>query len=172
MTAIALHPPGRREVRGLALAAIVAGVVGTVASLVADRGALPPLAGDVAPESVLAREPYMGVRCPGPGVIECDRVGLAVWLKRPARSVSATIAGRPLRLDDPHWSAPPYGGDRTMFAGFLERAGIRDRLHVTQPGEHYWGIEPPAPVVELRIAYADGRVTQTTLLIRLRPDWS
>lgn len=47
---------------------------------------------------VLARAPYMGVACPTPNSIACDRIGLAIWLKEPARTVTATIAGHHLRL--------------------------------------------------------------------------
>ena len=41
-----------------------------------------------------------------PNVTTCDRVGLAVWLRHPARTVSARINGRPVDLDDPEWSLP------------------------------------------------------------------
>jgi hypothetical protein len=170
MTAIVLPQSPRHAVRAVALAAVVAGLAGTTISLLGDRPAAPSTA-TVAPDAVLAREPYMGVSCPRPDTIRCDRVGLAVWLKRPARRVNATVAGRPFALDDPHWSALPGGDGRKMFAGFLQRAGVRERLHVTPSrGEHYWGIEPPFPVVTLRIDYGD-RIVKTTLQVRLMSGW-
>jgi hypothetical protein len=32
----------------------------------------------------LPRDPYLGLRCHNPRVLRCGRVGLAVWLARPA----------------------------------------------------------------------------------------
>jgi hypothetical protein len=165
MTAIALPQSPRHAVRALALAAVLAGVAGTAVSLVADDRAPAP-ATDVAPETVLAREPYMRVACPRASATRCDRVGLAVWLKRPAREVSAMIAGRPLRLASPAGIGP--SGDGVMYTGYLEPAGIRSRLHVTpSSGERYWGIEPPSPGVMLRITELDGSVDRTRLQVWL-----
>jgi hypothetical protein len=155
MTAIASP---RRTVQALAVAAILAGVAGTAVSLM--RGPPPAVYAD--PDAVLAREPYMGVACGRR--LGCDRVGLEVALRRPAREVSATIAGRPLRMTGTHGA--------TTFTGYLQRADIRDRLHVSPAGgERYWGIETAAPVVALRIAFADGSVARTALRTHLMPGW-
>jgi hypothetical protein len=40
----------------------------------------------------------MGVSCPIPNSFACDRVGVAVWLREPALSVDAAIAGREVQL--------------------------------------------------------------------------
>ena len=62
-------------------------------------------------------------------------------------------------------------GTGTRFTGFLQPAGIRERLHVTPAsGELYWGIEPPSPVVDLRIDYGD-RIAVTILHVRLMSAW-
>ena len=161
MTAIALGASPRRAVQALAVTAIVAGVAGTAASLATeDRGPSPAVYAD--PDVVLAREPYLGVACGRR--LDCDRVGLEVALKRPAREVSATIAGQPLRLTGTHGA--------TTFTGYLRQADIRDRLHVSPPGgEPYWGLETAAPVVALRIAYADGSAARTALRVHLMPGW-
>jgi hypothetical protein len=140
-----------RVVGAVAAAALVGGLAGTIASLASDPAHAAPA--QVTADAVLAGEPRMGVACRG-----CDRVGLAIELRRPARAVRATIAGRPLRL----------AGSGTRFAGFLDRAGVHDRMHVTpDAGEVWWGSEAPAPVVELRIGYADGRVAETILQVHL-----
>src|SRR5712672_1979673 len=41
----------------------------------------------------LPRDPYLGLRCHNPKVLQCDRVGLAVWLAKPAGNVIATVDG-------------------------------------------------------------------------------
>ena len=46
----------------------------------------------------LPRNPYLGLRCDYPRRASCGRVGLAVWLGRRARSVSATVDGHDFRL--------------------------------------------------------------------------
>jgi hypothetical protein len=46
----------------------------------------------------LPRDPYLGLRCHYPVVLRCGRAGLAVWLGRPARSVTATVDGHDFRL--------------------------------------------------------------------------
>ena len=75
----------------------------------------------------LARQPYAGVACREANTTGCDRVGLAVWLKGPARRVEATIGGRPLSL------APPAGG-RDYRHGFLRPAGLASgRLRPAAP---------------------------------------
>jgi hypothetical protein len=122
--------------------------------------------------AVLAKAPYMGVACPVANSIACDRVGLAIWLRHPATTVTATIAGRPLILDgpSPDGRGPPT---RTAFAGFLQPAGIVTRLHVTpDDGPDGWlGSRSPAPLVRLRIRYASGRTLTTQLHADLAAGW-
>jgi hypothetical protein len=115
---------------------------------------------------LLAGPPYMGVSCPTPNSVACDRVGLAVWLRHPAKHVSARIDGRPIELDDPEWSqtTDPRG---PLFAGFLQPAGLRDSdgpLGV--PGTHWYGETPRSAWVELRI---DGHTTG--LVVTLHAGW-
>lgn len=126
----------RRRYRAIAIAALAsASTVAIVAwltsidtgssgSSTAERGVA------VAPSAVLSEKPYMGVSCPVANSIACDRVGLAVSLKHPAESVTATVAGARLPMN--------YRGDlldrgdspRTEFDGFLQPAGIVSRFHV------------------------------------------
>jgi hypothetical protein len=135
----------------------------------ATRLALTPVA------TVLAKAPYMGVSCPIANSIACDRVGLAIWLRHPATSVTATIAGRPLTLDDPTW-APRHQrhGPRTAFTGFLQPAGIVSNLHVNTDsgGDRWTGIRFPAPpLVQLRVHYPSGKTVTTQLHVDLAPGW-
>lgn len=46
----------------------------------------------------LPRDPSLGLRCHNPRVLRCGRVGLAVWLVRPARSVTAVVHGHEVVL--------------------------------------------------------------------------
>jgi hypothetical protein len=136
-----------------------------------------PAAPSVAPGTVLAAPPYLGVACPVANSISCDRVGLAVVLRRPAFSVKATIAGWPLRLD--------YRGDlparsqraRREFDGFLQPAGIVTHLHVRpaagEPSMWFGDVSQPwpNPLVRLLIDYGHGRRVTTRLSVPLATGW-
>jgi hypothetical protein len=82
----------------------------------------------VAPSFALSKPAAMGVSCPGASSRECDRVGVAVWLKRPAVSVTATIRGVRFPLDNPDDLVDT--GTGRAFDGYLQSAGILSRLHV------------------------------------------
>jgi hypothetical protein len=123
--------------------------------------------------AVFSQDPDLGVACHVPNWIGCDRVGLAVWLRRPAISVRATIAGAPLKLDNHRWSGPLHNGRRTMFAGFLQPAGLTHRLHVRpEPGTETWlGSGQPTPTVQFRIDYGYGRIVLTHENVGLAAGW-
>jgi hypothetical protein len=125
-------------------------------------------------EELLGRDPYMGVSCRIPNSFACDRVGLAVWLREPAVAVEAVVAGRPFELDDPEWSGPFEDGERRMFAGFLQPAGLIDGpLQVTaDDGPDRWiGRESVSATVQLRIVRDGGSATTTTADVQLSPGW-
>jgi hypothetical protein len=131
----------------------------------------PPLS---ASEDVLSRDPYMGVSCPEPNSFACDRIGLAVWLREPAERVDAVVEGREFGLDDPEWSEPAEHGQRRMFAGFLQPAGLVDGPLALTPddGPDRWiGREPVSATVELRITRADGSVGETSTEVPLSAGW-
>lgn len=116
----------------------------------------------------------MGVSCPIGNSFACDRVGLAVWLREPATRVDAEIADRELKLDDPEWSGPAEDGQRRMFAGFLQPAGLIDGpLKVTPDrGPDRWiGRTPVSAPVELWIVGKDGAISATAVEVRLSPGW-
>ena len=109
----------------------------------------------------------MGVSCRKPNSIRCDRVGLAVWLKRPADRVTAAIAGRRFALADAEVGRPPR-----MFAGYLRPAGLADGpLRVPfGPGGRWTGEGVVRPHVKLWVT-TDGRTATTALRTRLRAGW-
>jgi hypothetical protein len=171
--------PARRRRRRAGRTALVAAVV--VAAVVAGVGLLtggaperevpatpPPM--EVAPRTLLQRT-YMGVACPVPNDLSCDRVGLYVRLRAPARAVTATIGGRRFRLDDPHF------GDgrvpRRDFAGYLRHAGLvgDGPLAVHAPTGGGWMGYAPTPRVTLEVTRADGTRVRTVKRIGLAPGW-
>ena len=66
---------------------------------------------------------FMGVRCYEPNSVRCDRVGLAVWLAKPAESLVAEIEGRSVELVSPGEFVPGKG---TGWEGYLQPAGLSD----------------------------------------------
>jgi len=116
---------------------------------------------------LLAGDPYLGVSCAMPNSIACDRVGLAVWLKRPASRVTAEIDGRRFALDDPEASARPE-----MFAGYLQPAGLRDGdLRVpARAGDRWFGAGDVSARVRLWVA-AGGRTRTVRVEVPLRAGW-
>jgi hypothetical protein len=114
---------------------------------------------------VLTRVPYMGVACSTPNSPACNRVGLAVWLKRPALAVDATLVGRHVALDNQQWSR-----GRRMFAGFLRGPGVGASLGIP-PGIRWEGNPTPFAFVRLRISYRDGGLEQTRVRVPLMAGW-
>ena len=125
----------------------------------------------------------MGVACHTPNSIGCDRVGLAVWLRRPA-IVTATIAGAPLKLNDRTWSwlAHDRRGALYVYSGFLQPAGLSTRLHIIpEANTSTWapnantstrlGTNHPDPLVRFRIDYGPGDVVSTQEHVWLSAGW-
>jgi hypothetical protein len=124
-----------------------------------------------APRLVFLQNPYMGISCRLPNSVACDRVGLAVWLRRPA-VVTATVDGLALRLNDPTWSvAYPTGRHPTFrYAGFLQPADMTTRMHV--PPSSMLFVKPlSSPSVWFRIDFGHGNVVLTHKDVQLEPGW-
>ena len=127
----------------------------------------------------LAQQPYAGVRCPGPNSIACDRIGLAVWLVRPAIRLTATVAGKPIRMAIPSrfrkGRGSYYCAHNCYFEGALHPAGLLTSgpLHIRpDAGKYYWEGRHPRPLrVRLVAFYRDGSRAATTVRIWLRPGW-
>jgi hypothetical protein len=122
--------------------------------------------------ALFSQTPHMGVACGVPNSIACDRIGLTVWLRRPARTVTASIADTTFRLDNPTWSGPRHHGQRTVFAGFLRPAGITNRLGViTEQGSYWDGSDGPDPQVVLTITRPGQPATQAWVNVHLMAGW-
>jgi hypothetical protein len=186
----------RRRCRSLAITALAAGVIAALILAIVSRGAgstagtgaPSPSALVVRPSAVLSKSPYMGVSCPVANSIACDRVGLAVWLKRPAVSVTATIAGARLSLDNPDHLVSASAPSGHAFDGYLWPAGIVSRLHVrpdngnvisashggtqvTVTHRMWFGEGDPSAVVRLAIQHRGGQTIITQLRVPLAAGW-
>ena len=154
----------------LIVASATAAALAFVASTGDPPGAGTPRAAPAQPvraDAVFGRRPQLGVACRVPNSIRCDRVGFAVWLRRPAGSVRAAIAGRrfPLRYQE----APTR---ERMYEGFLRPAGLADgplRVPFTARGK-WFGESGPSARVRIWIE-ADGRTRATTVRVPLRAGW-
>jgi hypothetical protein len=138
-------------------------------------GAGPAAAKSESPGAVFAKDPYMGVACHIPNSIACDRVGLSVWLRRPA-IVTATIAGATLTLNDPTWSYVAHSRRRTLYvyAGFLQRPGLTTRLGILPDGvsmNTWYGSNAPSPLVRFRVDYGHGNIVATEERVYLSTGW-
>jgi hypothetical protein len=188
----------RRRYRQFALAALAAVAIAALVWVAIPLGsgsppgsaAPQPLRSDVIPASrVLSKSPYLGVSCPIANSIACDRVGLAVWLRRPAVSVTATIAGTPLALNQ-HGPQPDHLPlPRREFYGYLQPARIVSRLHIrpvmgneiiTKHGHtrvvvrrQMWFGEGNArsPLIRLTVHYPDGQTIITQRRVGLATGW-
>jgi hypothetical protein len=131
----------------------------------------------VSPQSVLRVRPYMAVACRRPNSIACDRVGLAVWTRRPANSVRATVAGRGFTLPYqfccfPQPRAPHI---RRQFVGFLHHAGLRGpgplAVRVENGRNRWTGVHPVSAEVQLLITFPDGSQATTRTRAPLLAGW-
>ena len=121
----------------------------------------------------LARGPQLGVACRQASSIRCDRVGIDLVLRRRATAVTATLAGRKLRLR----TADGPGVAGRSWTGHLDRAGLGrpgSPLYVSpQGGERMiWGGYPPVFIsVGLEISHArGGRTTGVVPRVSLEPE--
>ena len=129
----------------------------------------------VAATRLLSATPYLGVTCPPIGnSIACDRVGLAINLRRPAVAVTATVAGWFLPLTSRGDIPAVRGRPRTEFDGLLQPAGIVHHLHVVpDAGPNLWYGSTPQPHVQIRllINYGHGKLVTTHTTIALSTGW-
>jgi len=165
----------RRRVRLLVVAAVsvvgaaviwgATGGLGTGAGGGASAGSLM-----VRPSAVLARSPFMGVAVCHPSSTSCYRVGLAISLKRPARSVIATGAGVSSSLNHSDRSGIQMVsfGRRRDFIGFFQPDGIVPRSYLRTPDA-----TPGVPIVlvRLRIDTGQGQTLITHLRVPVQAGW-
>lgn len=129
-----------------------------------------PCPQSVRPEKLLRGAPYMGVACPQPNSIACDRVGLGLRLRQPAERVTATIAGQRLTLrpgDNPQ-------NPRSSWQGFLQPAGLLDGPLTVTPdrGRYFWrGEHPVYAPVRITVEREDGGIQTTSIRQWLAAGW-
>jgi hypothetical protein len=116
-------------------------------------------------QRLFSQPPYLGVSCRRPNVTTCDRIGVAVWLRRPARRITARVNGRRLTLDDPNWgnTQDPRG---PLYVGFLQPAGLTDAGGPLDVPEHWEGVPARSAWLDLDI---DGQ--KTGLVVQLHAGW-
>ena len=78
----------------------------------------------------LFQPPYLGVACHGSNTTTCGRIGIAVWLRGPARRVDASLAGVTVRLHDDGLAGQYWTGYATLPPGWL---GLPPRWYGTKP---------------------------------------
>jgi hypothetical protein len=139
--------------------------------LVSGCGAAPapnrPATALVAAREVFSQAPSVGVACPTANSIACDRVGVAVWLKRAAVRVNASIDGRRVALRPPR----ARGG---WWEGYLRPAGLIDGpLRVIPDRARYvWtGRHPRDAHVAVTIIRDSGAHERATVIVPLRAGW-
>jgi hypothetical protein len=124
----------------------------------------------VRPSAVLARSLFMGVAVCHPSSSSCYRVGLAVWLKHPGRSVIATSAGVSASLNEADRSGIQMVsfGRRRDFIGFFQPAGIVPRSYLRTPDA-----TPGVPIVlvSLRIVTSRGQTLVTRVRVPVQAGW-
>lgn len=166
----------RRRMLAIAAAAVVAGAAAGFASSALTGSAptvQPPQA--VSSDELLAQTPYLGITCANTG---CDSLGLSVWLRRPALSVTALVAGQRFRLDirDAVQYYPALARQRRMFVGYFHARSLFSKLHVaTGPFVNWWAnprTDWPNPTVQIRVDYPDGRAVTTRLIVPLQSGWA
>lgn len=124
----------------------------------------------VRPSVVLARSPYMGIADCHPRLSVCYRVGLAVWLKRPAQSVTAKSAGVTLsldRTDNGRGIEMISFARRREFIGFFKPGGIVPHAYLRTPD----ATDTPVAVVSLTINMGRGRSFVTRLRVPVEAGW-
>jgi hypothetical protein len=167
----------RRLRRGAFAAAASVAIVAAIAigTGTSTRGHRHDSARTVPWRAVLTAAPGMGVACPVPNSISCDRVGVILSTKRPARAVVVTIGHRSALLDDPQWGGPRRNGLQTGFAGFLQPAGLRGpgplEVRTEHGNDYFTGAHPVTALVHVTITRADGSRVRTSVRAWLSPGW-
>lgn len=110
------------------------------------------------------RRAYAGVACRTPNRIACDRIGVAVWLRRGAFTrVIATVGERPIAL---------HRGRDGLWSGYLANAGLRDGpLRVPARDGRWIGFDPPTVHTVLDATRSDGSRATTGVATPLRAGW-
>jgi hypothetical protein len=110
--------------------------------------------------------PFLGVSCPVPSSIACDRVGIGVHLRRAATLVTVQVAGRLVTL------SPPLDPPDDLWLGYLFDAGLRKgllKVH-TSPNSHRWsGSAEVYARVRVTAFFPHGRAATRSATVLLHP---
>jgi hypothetical protein len=125
----------------------------------------------------LAYGPYVGIaRCPRPNSTRCRAIGFDLVLARRASAVSATIAGRPIRLQTPGpvpHDANARGRDWGGYLTGVDLEAVGSPFHIPGGGRSpgIWAGKPPVHLsIEIVVTRPNGRSVRTTLSrVPLRP---
>jgi len=104
----------------------------------------------------LTQPPYLGVACPHANSTRCGRVGVAVWVSRPASAIEATVQGVRVRLH-------PTGGRRLPWIGYVHL-----RLRAWGIPSFWTGVKPIGIRVHI---LRTGRWQSGTVRTLLHPGW-
>lgn len=110
--------------------------------------------------------PFLGVSCPVPNSIACDRVGIGVHLCRAATLVMVRVAGRLVTL------SPPLDPPDDLWLGYLFDSNLRrGPLKVLTPANgHLWFGSPEVhPRVRVTAFFPNGRAATRRTSVRLHP---
>lgn len=111
--------------------------------------------------------PFLGVACPTPNSIACDRVGIGVHFSRKATLVVVQLAGRLVTLSPP--TDPPPDD---LWLGYLLDASLRHgplKIHIPT-GKRLWlGTPEVWPRVRVTAFFSDGHAATLTGTVLLHP---
>jgi len=135
--------------------------------------------GAAASPLVLPRQPYVGVACSTANSIACDRVGVAVWLSKPAARLTVTVAGQPIVMRAATTTCTTRQTRQrvrcgTDFVGYLHPAGLLHgpRRIDTHGSKDYWaGSQAAWAPIRITAHYPDGASATVTVRPTLNPGW-
>ncbi|MGH2892697.1 MAG: hypothetical protein ACRDPM_05435 [Solirubrobacteraceae bacterium] len=111
--------------------------------------------------------PFLGVSCPVPNSIACDRVGIGVHLSRTATLVVARIDGRLVTLSPP--TDPPPDN---LWLGYLDRAGPRHgplNVQIESNTQQWSGTPEVNAHVRVTAFFPNGRAAALNATVLLHP---
>jgi hypothetical protein len=111
--------------------------------------------------------PFLGVSCPIPNSIACDRVGIGVHFSRAATLVVVELAGRLVTLSPP--TDPPPDD---LWLGYLLDASLRHgslKVHIPRDRRLWLGTPEVWPRVRVTAFFPDGHAASLTGTVLLHP---
>lgn len=113
------------------------------------------------PRLFASQAPFIGVACRWANSIRCGRIGIAVWLRHPADSVTATLNGKQVLLRD----ETVRGGQVVTYIGYVHISPRALRLPTT------WQGAPMRRLVLDVVARHGATLQRETIWVLLHPGW-